>query len=414
MNDPDMGIWNYSYNILGQLISQTDAKNQSTTFTYDVLGRKTSKNSADGISTWTYDSASNAIGSLALESFESSSNNNTTSNKKEYFYDTLSRPIKVITTTDDIAYTQSYTYDAYSRVETRSEPNDFIIKNTYNERGYLKSIKSPKSQILDFDIEHFKNLIENTLQSQIKYHQQSNELLRKSNEIRAKAQQYEDIAHSYYNSSNKEALASLIQISKTLKIHALKLDESALYYANWAKYFKEKSDSYLSKIAQSNINDDIIYQWLSNIYKEYSSEHLLIAATALNQAQVSLTDISTSNFEDTVSLYINQAQTSLTQSSQDQQKSDFYRNKTNYATKLDGEYEETLEDRNYNYFYRVLKQDSFGRVISHMSGNGLITNKTYENSGVLSSITTRYDFSENIRELKFEYNKQNNVAVDKF
>ncbi|RLA06033.1 MAG: hypothetical protein DRQ51_10560, partial [Gammaproteobacteria bacterium] len=39
MNDPDMGIWHYSYNSLNKLISQTDAKGQTTKIEYDTLGR---------------------------------------------------------------------------------------------------------------------------------------------------------------------------------------------------------------------------------------------------------------------------------------------------------------------------------------------------------------------------------------
>ncbi|VVM20100.1 hypothetical protein BSPWISOXPB_1922 [uncultured Gammaproteobacteria bacterium] len=38
MNDPDMGTWTYSYNALGKLVSQTDAKGQTSTMVYDKLG----------------------------------------------------------------------------------------------------------------------------------------------------------------------------------------------------------------------------------------------------------------------------------------------------------------------------------------------------------------------------------------
>jgi YD repeat-containing protein len=34
MNDPDMGTWTYSYNALGKLVSQTDAKGQTSTMVY--------------------------------------------------------------------------------------------------------------------------------------------------------------------------------------------------------------------------------------------------------------------------------------------------------------------------------------------------------------------------------------------
>ena len=39
MNDPDMGIWTYDYNSLGELTKQTDARGVITTMGYDVLGR---------------------------------------------------------------------------------------------------------------------------------------------------------------------------------------------------------------------------------------------------------------------------------------------------------------------------------------------------------------------------------------
>jgi YD repeat-containing protein len=32
---PDMGTWTYSYNALGKLVSQTDAKGQTSTMVYD-------------------------------------------------------------------------------------------------------------------------------------------------------------------------------------------------------------------------------------------------------------------------------------------------------------------------------------------------------------------------------------------
>ncbi|PIQ84205.1 MAG: hypothetical protein COV75_03455, partial [Candidatus Omnitrophica bacterium CG11_big_fil_rev_8_21_14_0_20_63_9] len=39
MIDPDMGRWVYEYDGVGNLISQTDARSVTTTFTYDPLNR---------------------------------------------------------------------------------------------------------------------------------------------------------------------------------------------------------------------------------------------------------------------------------------------------------------------------------------------------------------------------------------
>ncbi|MDR0351809.1 MAG: RHS repeat protein [Opitutaceae bacterium] len=47
MDDPDTGTWTYAYNALGELLAQTEAKNQTTTLAYDALGRLTARTDAD-------------------------------------------------------------------------------------------------------------------------------------------------------------------------------------------------------------------------------------------------------------------------------------------------------------------------------------------------------------------------------
>jgi RHS repeat-associated protein len=42
-NDPDLGAWTYSYDTASELVSQTDAKSQTSTFSYDLLGRMTQR-----------------------------------------------------------------------------------------------------------------------------------------------------------------------------------------------------------------------------------------------------------------------------------------------------------------------------------------------------------------------------------
>jgi YD repeat-containing protein len=62
MNDPDMGRWTYTYNALGELINQTDAKNQTSTTCYDKLGRMTQRVEPEGTTNWQYDTKTNGIG----------------------------------------------------------------------------------------------------------------------------------------------------------------------------------------------------------------------------------------------------------------------------------------------------------------------------------------------------------------
>jgi YD repeat-containing protein len=55
MTDPDMGYWTYDYDKSGNLISQTDAKSQTITFSYDGLNRIAQKTYPTYNVTYTYD-----------------------------------------------------------------------------------------------------------------------------------------------------------------------------------------------------------------------------------------------------------------------------------------------------------------------------------------------------------------------
>jgi RHS repeat-associated protein len=66
--DPDLGTWQYVSNGFGELISQTDAKNETINLAYDPLSRITSKTSkTDPTDTvqWIYDVVPNGVGKLA-------------------------------------------------------------------------------------------------------------------------------------------------------------------------------------------------------------------------------------------------------------------------------------------------------------------------------------------------------------
>ena len=115
MDDPDMGRWRYEYDVLGQLIKQTDAKGQVITTTYDKLGRMTVRKTAEGTSTWAYDTAKNGVGKLSVTMAANGY-------KRQHQYDYLSRP--------------SWTYETVNNVQTKS-------RNTYNSNGKLNSIYYP-------------------------------------------------------------------------------------------------------------------------------------------------------------------------------------------------------------------------------------------------------------------------------
>src|SRR5262249_12457431 len=135
-NDPDLGIWSYNYNTLGQLVSQTDAKNQpsqtpSAQFTYDALRRLTQRVEADMTASWTYDTAQYGIGKLAAASATGGAAG-TNAFQRAMSYDSLGRPSQVATTIDGTVYNISGTYDPNGRLNRVTYPSGFAVNYGYN------------------------------------------------------------------------------------------------------------------------------------------------------------------------------------------------------------------------------------------------------------------------------------------
>jgi RHS repeat-associated protein len=148
MTDPDLGRWSYAYDALDELVSQTDAKGQTVTMSYDVLGRMFQRTEPDLVSSWTYDTAANGVGKLAVASATGAA---TTSNfyQRAYTYDSLTRPIQVATTIDQpTPYTLAYGYDMSGRPSTVTYPNGLVVQNAYTARGYLQNVSNPATGVV--------------------------------------------------------------------------------------------------------------------------------------------------------------------------------------------------------------------------------------------------------------------------
>lgn len=137
--DMDMGTWNFAPNSLGEVVSQTDAKSQTTTFQFDLLGRLTNRTEAEGTSTWTWgaSSASKNIGKLASLSGPGGYS-------ESYSYDSLSRP-SATTITADTTYQIDFTYNSSGKIDTLTYPtstSSYRLKLQYlYANGYLSQIK---------------------------------------------------------------------------------------------------------------------------------------------------------------------------------------------------------------------------------------------------------------------------------
>lgn len=119
--DMDMGPWTFTPNALGETVSQTDANGHVTDFMFDALGRLTSRDEDEGVSTWDWGELSD----------------NTPTNKYIGRLKSVSGP----------GYSESYTFDAIGRLArtTISADGTYDIDYAYNAKGQLHSIAYPTS-----------------------------------------------------------------------------------------------------------------------------------------------------------------------------------------------------------------------------------------------------------------------------
>jgi len=138
LDDPDTHVTAYSYNALGELLSQTDAKNQTTTFRYDLLGRLVERQELEGTTTWGYDTATKAIGSLAKLSSSSGY-------REIYRYDSFGRATETLTTFNGRTFPVTRYYDQFGRTATIVYPTSFAVRHIYNNYGYLQEVQRTDS-----------------------------------------------------------------------------------------------------------------------------------------------------------------------------------------------------------------------------------------------------------------------------
>ena len=164
-NDPDMGEWSYAYNALGQLVSQTDAKNQTTTMQYDQLGRMYERIAPDGTGKWFFDNTGEGgkLGVLHREELYDGTGTNLVY-RKTYAYDLLGRPLFDLMNYDGKWYYNYTRYDEFSRVKEihrfwRPQSviqsgnqldhhwNSFGTINTYDSIGTILEVRDTKDHV---------------------------------------------------------------------------------------------------------------------------------------------------------------------------------------------------------------------------------------------------------------------------
>jgi len=141
MSDADLGNWRYAYDKRGNLLRQTDARNQTTCMSYDSMGRVQDRyagNVSDcnwaiiglymypDITHYTYNSKSQ----LSLVSGPNASHS--------YAYNGKGQVESETVTIDNIAKTATTYYDTYNRAYATKYPDGEIVKVNFNSLGLPK------------------------------------------------------------------------------------------------------------------------------------------------------------------------------------------------------------------------------------------------------------------------------------
>ena len=141
MDDPDMGRWEYAYNVFGKLVWQKDAKGQEATIEYDLLNRMTKRTEIEGVSEWFYDTAANGIGKLARVA-------GVNGFTQTIQYDTLGRAYDATTVVSGVSMTMQTAYDSLGRISSTTYPSGLSVKNIYNTLGFLSEVRNAANDSL--------------------------------------------------------------------------------------------------------------------------------------------------------------------------------------------------------------------------------------------------------------------------
>ncbi|ABE53494.1 Rhs family protein-like protein [Shewanella denitrificans OS217] len=145
-NDPDKGSWSYGYNGFGELISQTDAKSQTTTTEYDAMGRMLWRRDNSDLSCWSYgsDATKGNVGKpTGVKQWAAQTSCTTTSavqSSETYHYDAFGRPAQVDYTIDGASYSTRSEYNTKGQLSRQHYPSNngvFYVNFYYNANHYL-------------------------------------------------------------------------------------------------------------------------------------------------------------------------------------------------------------------------------------------------------------------------------------
>ncbi|NQZ11829.1 MAG: RHS repeat protein, partial [Algicola sp.] len=147
MSDPNTGLEDQLFNGLGLIRQSTNNAGQITSYSYDLLNRKTLQSHQDGgTSAWIFDTYNSKVthGALMAKSYTP-----TVGQPADYLesieYYANAKPKKVSTTLSvagfsDRTYNTSFTYDSLGRLDNTTYPTGLVVQSKYSNEGYLSGL----------------------------------------------------------------------------------------------------------------------------------------------------------------------------------------------------------------------------------------------------------------------------------
>ncbi|WP_169045600.1 RHS repeat-associated core domain-containing protein [Aeromonas salmonicida] len=156
LKDTSKGIWRYSYNAFGELISQQDGKGKQTRFQYDALGRLISRQHPDALDCFNYDAATYGIGQLVRQTrfTGGTCDQSLVSSRytRSYRYDDKGRKVAEEAVFKGQTLAMGYTYDGYGRLSQTRYPSadnrPLTVRQRYNPAGYPSELVDETTQQL--------------------------------------------------------------------------------------------------------------------------------------------------------------------------------------------------------------------------------------------------------------------------
>jgi RHS repeat-associated protein len=210
-----------------------------------------------------------------------------------------------------------------------------------------------------------------------------------------------------------------LNIAKRLDRYAMRYRYYSNLYSYYSSYYKRVADRYMGYANRyQGYWFSYIYRWVANIYYWYSRRlaywsryYLWLSSVYHNSANWYRRYASHyANIED---YYLSKAKKALKEAKTAREMAQNFKQKAIIQERLqrgvNNTYQSIAIDENYNYFYKIVDIDEYGRVTKYVSGNGLINTNDYENSGVLKRTLTGYSVDDIVRDISYKYDILSNV-----